>query len=58
MNKEKALFEAYRSREIIWVKPKINARGEQFFYTKDGKSIPTETIRQKYEKIETEEKTL
>lgn len=45
-------WEAYRSREIVWLKPKVNAKGEPYFYSKDGKTFPSETVRQQYEKLE------
>ena len=47
----------WRSREVIWVKPRENAKGEREYRTKDGQVLPEETLRHKYEPIGQEPET-
>ena len=45
-------WEPYRSREIVWAKPRIGPGGEEQVRTKDGQVMPLEQFRRKYEKLE------
>lgn len=49
-----ANFEPYRNREVVWVKPRTDANGEQYYVTRDGKTMPAEAFHRKYEHIKRE----
>lgn len=48
----KATFEPWRSREVVFVKPRTNSKGEAIYVTKDGKTITAEKLRREYERLE------
>ena len=48
-------WEAYRSREIIFVKPRTGPNQEDQVRTKDGQVMPREVLLRKYEKLEHKE---
>jgi len=52
----KAVFEPWRSREVVWAKERTNRNGEPEFVTKDGKTIPAERMVREYERLEDESK--
>lgn len=49
-------WQLWRSREIRFVKPHVNGRGEDEYRDKDGKTYPAETMRQQYERLPDEPK--
>lgn len=48
----KTEWQPWRSREIVWVKPHTNSRGEQEYRAKSGETMPAEVLRKKYELME------
>ena len=50
----KAQWEAWRSREVVWAKPRTNSKGQEEFVTKDGKTIPAEVLRRTHERLDAE----
>jgi len=47
-------WQTWRSREIVFVKPRTNSRGELEYVSKRGQVIPAETIKREYERIDSE----
>lgn len=45
-------WELFRSREVIWLKPRVNAKGEAIYYSKDGRTYNAEHVHREYEKME------